>query len=569
MDNSLVEKSIIDYFETKFNYKVQTLDFRFPVETLETLLKQFYKDYEHTSFLVHGSKNISSLSLKKLASSYILQVPVQNLNNEHIYIGLSDLLSFMILFDEPANQNIKAEASRFFITFEPVIISNIFNYFYKTNCKSLSLKEKKLLSKLKDVQKDQVDPHYINKFQEALLINALNENNKIKHAKVAEAISFTDEAVIITDLAGNVKEVNRNFEQNFNGFRKIKDLLPAEIAEKAVTETLSMKKYQTEVSLTTKNGKSELMLLSSYFLNDDLERPNGFVFTLKNISDLKRLDYINKQLISKLREKNVQLSEVNKRLVEADKIKTDLLSVVSHELKTPLSTIIGFSELLASRDNDQDSVKRFASQITSSASSLDKLINDYLDVATNTFGISAGSLSTAPLNLKELIEVCYKEEASKIKGQDFQFEVNCLGYEPVIFTEMQNVKKLISNLINNSLKFSPNAGKISAKVLSDGEKVTISIADQGIGLTSEQAKQVFEPFYRADNSITREFQGIGLGLAICKKIVELYGGSIWCEPGLDLGTVFYVTLPVNPHKKALNIKENSSSVSEVEVSKKI
>lgn len=563
MNNSLAEKSIIDYFENKFEYKVQTLDFRFPVETLETLLKQFYKDYEHTSFLVHANHKIEALSLKKLSSSYLLQVPVQSNNNEHIYIGLSDLLSFMILFDEPTNQNIKSETSRFFLTFEPLVINNIFNHFYKTNCKSLSVKEKKLLAKLKDVQKDQVDPHYISKFQEALLINALNENNKIKHAKVAEAISFTDEAVVITDLAGNIKEVNKNFEQYFNKTKTIKELLPPEIAEKAISETLALKKYQSEITLTTKERKSELMLLSSYFSNDDLERPNGFVFTFKNISDLKRLDYINKQLISKLREKNVQLSEVNKRLVEADKIKTDLLSVVSHELKTPLSTILGFSELLANRQLDEESVKKFASQITSSAGSLDKLINDYLDVATNTFGISGCGLLTVPLNLKELVETCYKEESQKIKNQDFQFEINCLGYEPIIFTETQNIKKLISNLINNALKFSPDAGKIMVKLLSDGEKVTISISDQGIGLTSEQSKQVFEPFYRADNSITREFQGIGLGLAVCKKIVELYGGSIWCEPGLDLGTSFYVTLPVNPHKKTTSIKENSFSEIEV------
>ena len=109
------------------------------------------------------------------------------------------------------------------------------------------------------------------------------------------------------------------------------------------------------------------------------------------------------------------------------------------------------------------------------------------------------------------------------------------------------MKKLFGNLINNSLKYSPNGGKISVKILNDGERVTISVSDQGVGLTKEQTAQVFEPFYRTDNSVTREFPGIGLGLAVSKKIVELYNGSIWCEPGVDLGSVFYVILPVNPH----------------------
>ena len=548
------QKSIFNFLE-KIGFNVRSLNFRFPVETLDGLLKKFYKENEQSAFLLQANQKIPNLSLKKISSSYLLKLPIGNNSNEHLYLGISDLLSFLVLFDEPnpEEQDINNQQSRLFLTFDPPIIDTIFNYFYKHYCKSLSVREKKLLIKLKNVQRNQLDPFYISKFQEALLINALNDNNKTQKAKILEAISFTDEAIVITDLGGDIKEVNKNFNLLFGKNKRqedssIKNILPLDVVEKAILETSKLKRWQAEVSVSTNENKSELMLVSCYLFKDELNRPNGYVFTFKDVTELRKLDLLNKQLIGRLRERNIQLSEVNKRLLEADRIKTELLSVVSHELKTPISTIIGFGELILNREYNETSIKKFAEQITDSATKLDRLISDYLDVASNQFGALQDKLNTMPVNLADLIRVCYKEEKLNFAGRKFDFELNCLGYEPIIITETQNIQKLFGSLLNNSLKYSPEGGRIAVKILNDSENVTVSITDQGIGLTLEQAKKVFEPFYRADNSITREFAGIGLGLAVCKKIVELYGGSIWCEPNQGLGTVFYVTLPVNPHK---------------------
>lgn len=557
-----LNKSIFGFLE-KLGYSPKDLSFRFPIETLDSLLKRFYKEYDQSAFLIQANNRIADLSLRKITKSYVLKVPVLSQSNESLYIGVSDVLTFLILFDEPnyEEHNISEQKSRFFLTFDPSIINSVFSYFYKNHCRALSTRDKKLLIQLKNIKNNELNPFYISKFQEALLINALNENNKVKQEKIVEAISFTDEAVVITDLAGNIKEVNRNFEKTFaNLGNTIKDILPEEAVKSAISQTTKESNWQSEINLKLSVGKSELMQVSSFLFKDELGRPNGFVFTFKNITELKKLDYLNKQLINKLRENNVQLSEVNKRLVEADRIKSDLLSVVSHELKTPVSTILGFSELITSRNVEGDAVRQYAEQITDSAKKLDRLITDYLDVACNQFGISSNKLITMPINLSDLIRVCYEEQKRNLHGINFEFEMNCLGYEPVIITEAQNMQKLFSNLLNNSLKYSPDGGKISIKILNDSETVTISVADQGIGMTTEQAMQVFEPFYRVDNSITREFAGIGLGLAVCKKIVEIYNGAIWCEPGLDLGTVFYVTLPVNPNKPKVERKPQRTSL---------
>ena len=550
--------SIFGYFEKKFDFNFKTLDFRFPIETFNTLLKRFYRETQQVAFLLQAKSSIPNLALKKISKLYHLQIPLNNSLSEQLYIGLSDSLCFLVLFDEePEEHNISKQRSRFYLTFEPNVINAVFGYFYKNYCGSLSIKEKKLLIKLKNIRRNDLDPSYLSKFQEALLISALSDNNKIKQAKIVEALSYTDESVAITDLACNIKEANKNFKLWFDKKHKgnIKDILPDNLFDDAMKETTKKGQWQGEVKLTTSTSKAKLLQLSCYLFKDELERPNGYVFTFKNITDLKKLDYLNKELIAKLRERNLQLNEVNKRLVEADRIKSDLLSVVSHELKTPISTILGFSELLSSREYDISTVKSYADQITSSAKYLDRTISDYLDVASNQFGVSSGKLYTMPVNLGELIRICYNEEKIKFPAMKFQLELNSLGYEPIIITEAENMKKLFCNLINNSFKYSPEGGKISIKILNDRENVTISVADQGIGITSEQARKVFEPFYRADNSVTREFSGIGLGLAVCKKIVEMYGGSIWCEPGVDMGTVFYISLPVNPHVSKPRVQE--------------
>lgn len=561
------QNTLFDFLEDKFKFEARALNFRFPIETLGIFLKQFYRENEKEAFLVQASSTIPNVILKRISGSYLLQLPVDRTSCEQLYMGLSDSFSFLVLFSEPSEKEIPTSVikSRFFLTFDQPLIKAIFNHFYKNYCGLLSLREKKLLLKLKNVRSNDLDPVYLSKFQEALLVSALSETNKIKETKIAEAISFTGEAIVITDLAGNIVETNKTFDKQYNSKRtlfNVRNLLSEDSVSEAISKTSAQENWQAEITLK-RNGSEELCLVTCCLFKDELGRPHGYVFTLKDVTDLRKLDYLNKKLIAKLRERNAQLTEVNKRLVEADRIKSDLLSVVSHELKTPISTIIGFSELLVQRVNDEESVRTFAKQIIESGRKLEKLITDYLDVASNQFGISRNQLHSAPINVADLIRVIYNEQKHKFEV-NYQLEINLLGYEPIIITEAENIKKLFTNLINNAMKYSPRGGKISVKILNDGERVTISITDQGVGIPPEKAIKVFEPFYRTDNSITREFSGIGLGLPVCKKIVELYNGSIWCEPAPDSGTIFYVTLPVNLHvaetkvipEEGFNLNEN-------------
>ena len=161
MNNSL-EKSIISYLEERFEFQAKQLNFRFPISTLGDLLKNFFKDFDHTAFLVEANDSVSDLSLKRLYKSYLLKIPIKNNINEHMYVGISDMFSFLVLFDEQRNTPTSSidKKSRFFLSFDYNLIKTIFNYFYRHYCDSLDLKEKKLLIKLKNVRSKDINPYY-------------------------------------------------------------------------------------------------------------------------------------------------------------------------------------------------------------------------------------------------------------------------------------------------------------------------------------------------------------------------------------------------------------------------
>lgn len=543
-------KSIFTYIENELDIKPRQLKYRFPIETLGTLIKKFFKGNEDSSFLVKANADMSKLKLKKLSNSYLLEVPVQSNSSEQLYIGLSDLMSFLVLFDEKEENQKKEKKSKFYLTFEREKIKSIFDFFYQNYCSELSDKEKTLLLKLKDVKVKELSLQHISKFQEALLVDTLRDNNKANEQRLIDVLSFTNEAMIITDLDGNIKESNKEFEKTFKNeeaIKTVRDILSHEIVSEFTKHVMIKRSWQSEVELKMFDGEPGVFLVNCYLSKDEVVKENRYVFTFKDVTSLRNLDYVNKQLISKLREKNLELTDVNRRLLDAEKIRTELLSVVSHEMKTPMSTIIGFSELISKGWSDYDTIKTYAEQINLSGKTLNKILCDYLDVVTDKFGTDSSRLSTEYINLGELIRLAFQEVRSKYSDRDFKLDLSSVGYDSVILSERSNMKKLFSNIVDNALKYSPEGGTVSVKLLNDGDKVTISIADEGVGIDVEKAKYIFKPFYRTDNSLQRQFSGTGLGLAICKKISSLYGGSVWCEPGIDKGTIFYVTLPVNPN----------------------
>lgn len=231
------------------------------------------------------------------------------------------------------------------------------------------------------------------------------------------------------------------------------------------------------------------------------------------------------------------------RFREAEEAKTMFISVVSHELKTPVSIIKGYASTLNREDVewDRQTVLRGLSVIDEEADKLAELIDNLLDVSRlqlGTFKLDYGQVS-----LPDLAE----RLADKFRTQTDRHTI-VVSFPPdfpVIQGDERRLGQVLSNLLSNAIKYAPEGGTItiSGEALDNG--VRVSVADQGIGLTPAQQEQLFRRFYRADNALTRKTQGVGLGLYIVRSIIEAHGGHVWVESSLGEGTTFSFELPLS------------------------
>lgn len=250
-----------------------------------------------------------------------------------------------------------------------------------------------------------------------------------------------------------------------------------------------------------------------------------------------------KKMGTSLKKSRKQLRDLR----EVEESKENFLSMVTHELRTPLTPILGWCEalkepkILGSLNEKQigaiDSIEVCAIR-------LKKLIEDVLDV--QKLDIGKFKIRTKEFPIHELIKNIKTEFEIIAQEKNIDFTIQC----PNNFnldSDRERIKQVITNLLNNAKDFVPEKNaKISLTVKEDVDQIIFSLSDNGIGINKEQQQELFKKFYQIDTSVTREHQGSGLGLSICKGIIETLGGKIWVESQKGKGTTFYFTIP---HKK--------------------
>jgi len=269
--------------------------------------------------------------------------------------------------------------------------------------------------------------------------------------------------------------------------------------------------------------------------------------TLKALSHLvnqtsAELESLNNQLEDKVKEKTAALEDKVTELELATRVKSDFLANMSHEIRTPLNAILGFMSLLARDERDTARIKQF-STVQDAGDTLLTIINDILDFSK----IENGKLSIEKLHFKSMkpfddVRQLFAQKAQESKvGFTFDFDDTISDNA---FGDELRVKQVLTNLISNAIKFTPEGGRVAIACHQDNQNLVCAVSDTGRGISRNHKKHIFKAFEQADSSTTRKYGGTGLGLSISSHLVQLMGGEISVESELDKGSVFTFKLPL-------------------------
>ncbi|MGI8555719.1 MAG: hybrid sensor histidine kinase/response regulator, partial [Pyrinomonadaceae bacterium] len=259
-----------------------------------------------------------------------------------------------------------------------------------------------------------------------------------------------------------------------------------------------------------------------------------------------------------------ELTKVNEKIIkardeaeEANRAKDYFLAIVSHELRSPLNAILGWSKILLTREVDEATRQNALETIVRSAKSQAKLIEDLVDSSR----IASGKLKLEmrPANLYEIIRNAFDSQKPAADAKNIQFDLEAETGRGEIYGDAARLQQVFTNLLTNAVKFTPEDGQVKIKFSSNEYLANISVKDSGQGISPEFLPSIFKQFAQADEMISRDKSGLGLGLAIAKKLVEKHGGSIRAESGgIGHGAKFSVILPLlaTPANFSVNNKES-------------
>jgi len=242
---------------------------------------------------------------------------------------------------------------------------------------------------------------------------------------------------------------------------------------------------------------------------------NGAVVVLHDITELRRLE----------------------------RVRRDFVANVSHEFKTPLTAIQGFAEtLLTGALDDKANRKRFVEIIREHARRLARLTDDLLKLSR----IEAGrlELEMRPIRIDALVNGCVETARLNAKARGLEIHVDVPEGAPAVRGDGAQLGEVLQNLLDNALQYTPAGGQIELKARANGQSVTFTVTDTGIGIPESDLERIFERFYRVDAARSREAGGTGLGLAIARHIVEAHSGRIWVESAIGQGSRFHFSIPI-------------------------
>ena len=352
--------------------------------------------------------------------------------------------------------------------------------------------------------------------QEHRLLEVAHEKSRLK-----TIIQALDDGILLINLDGELVLFNPRFlqllhiEQELHVGQPILDILPEELSAQ-MKEFLSngneIKAIGQEFVIQPPD-KLVIMANTTPVLNED-GKTIGVVSVLRDITELKKIDLLRAQFVD----------------------------MATHELKSPLSAIQGYLEMVVEKQlgDAQETYDNYIARSLERTKSLLSLVNDLLNISRMEAGKTRREIQK--LNIKEEIETCVNSLQEDIDKNGLRVIKN--GFNPMyINMDAKEFQRLLNQLVSNAIKYNKENGEIIITAEKSGHYAKISIKDTGIGLQKEELSRLFEDFFRAKNEFTRRITGTGLGLTVAKKIVDAYAGEIKVESEFGKGSTFTIYLP--------------------------
>ncbi|MEP6694031.1 MAG: GAF domain-containing protein [Chloroflexota bacterium] len=228
------------------------------------------------------------------------------------------------------------------------------------------------------------------------------------------------------------------------------------------------------------------------------------------------------------------------QLERLNRAKSEFVSIVSHEFRTPLTGIQGFSEMMRDEQLSTEEMREYAGDINKDAQRLNRMIDEMLDLDRMESGRM--TIHTEPMDLNAVVDEAVDRVRPNAPGHTLTLDLQ--ADLPRIRADRDRLTQVASNLLNNAVKYSPTGGRITVSTRTDAEGVRLDVRDEGLGIPADSLESIFERYSRVDSLATRDIPGTGLGLPIVRQIVQLHGGKVWAESDLGRGSVFHVVLPL-------------------------
>jgi signal transduction histidine kinase len=340
------------------------------------------------------------------------------------------------------------------------------------------------------------------------------------------------------------------------GYTDVQDIITA-INKGKIFQFIRKPWDKDEVKVIIDNALKHYDLTESNSHLLDSLKINNAELEKKVLERTKELQNHKDNLEFLIKQRTSELEAAKEKAEESDRLKSAFLANVSHEIRTPMNAIVGFSELLISEEHSKEEQEEFKNQVVTNSAALLRLIDDIIDISK----IEANQISIDydDYNLNQILlelQAIYTEQKSSLDKSHIKILVDIPENQNLnIHTDKIRLFQIISNLLGNSLKFTDEGYIKFGYKLVAGENqkpfLQFYVEDTGIGISKAAQTYIFERFRKANSNNDKIYRGTGLGLFICKNLVEQFGGEIWIESEPNKGATFHFQLPYTPSSKAL------------------